>query len=120
MTITSVQDSVVKTAAFDGTGVDISGISGDWTLVLLIRNLKAACNARFVFSDSVDAFSASLAGPSVSVSGAVSSSADRRYTFTKKDFPNLRFGTTSAVLRLSLAELTGTSPTVTYQGWIES
>lgn len=129
MTITAVQAKVRKTAAFDGASIDISGITGDWTLVLNVMDIAGTTpGVRFQFTDSVDAFSATLAGPTASVSGILgkygSTPAEpntKRFTWQKRDFPSLRFGTGSAVLRLSLTEITGSgSPGVTYEAWIES
>lgn len=129
MTITTVQAKVAKTGAFNGASIDISGMTGDWTLVIEIM-LQSGTNpiSRFSFQDSVDAFTTPLAGPGVSVAGIIGGATGtgpatnvKRYTFQKRDFPDMRFGTASAVLRLALLALDGSgSPSVTYQSWIES
>lgn len=121
-TNTIVQAKVTKTAAFVGTTeIDISGITGDWTLVLEVSALAASNVARFSFQDTVDNFSNFLDGPSVSFSGETTSQGPRRVTFQKHDFPALRFGTASAELRLSLTEIKGgSSQSVTYSAWIET
>ena len=121
MTITAVQAKVTKTAAFNGTTeVDVSGIDGDWTLVLNIQAAAALTFARFAFEDSVDAFSASLSGPAFSIAGLTTAQGSRRFAVKKADFPSLRLGTASAVLRVSLTQITGTDASVTYDAWIES
>jgi hypothetical protein len=119
MTITPIQAKVTKTATFNGSGVDVSGISGDWTLVLDVQTVVGDTAVRFGFQDTVDAFTTPLAGPTVSVSGAVALANSRRFTFKKYDFPGLRCGTASAQLRLAVLAITGTSPSVTYQAWLE-
>lgn len=128
MTITSVQAKVRKTAAFDGSSIDISAITGDWTLVLEVMDQDGTSPlTRFQFTDSVDAFTTPVAGPTASVSGTLGARGStpaepntKRYTWQKRDFPSMRFGTGSAVLRLSLTLISGTSAGVTYQAWIES
>jgi len=116
--ITAVQAKVTKTAAFNGASLDISGITGDWTLVLKVDKLTAGKKARFTFEDSVDAFTAKIAGPSFSVKGEVAPEADRTFSVKKADFPSLRFGTGSAVLRLALTEIDASS-SVDYEAWLE-
>jgi hypothetical protein len=134
MTHTDIQALVAKTAAFDGAGVSISGITGDWTLVLEVYNLTAGATVRFVFEDSVDAFSSDVAaGPSFSVTGQVGDGSGVlpaagtgyspdiiRFSIKKKDFPDFRAGTASATTRLSLTRINGSSPSVVYHGWLES
>lgn len=129
MTHLQIQAKVTKTAQFLGTGVDISGITGDWTLVVEVLALTSGANARFVFEDSNNTFTTYntdiFPGPAVSMPGTIGSTSTptapdvKRYTFCKRDFPNLRFGVSSTTLRLNLTELTGSSPSCTYQAWVE-
>jgi len=122
MTNTEVQAKVTKTAAFDGASIDISGFTAanDWTLVIEVLAMNDANTVRFNFEDSVDAFTAKLPGPTLCIAGSITATNPRRFTFRKYDFPALRFGTASAVLRLALAEILGSSKSVTYKAWIES
>ena len=122
MTTTVIQAKATKTATFDGSGVDISAITGDWTLVLEILAMNDANYVRFQFTDSEDNFSAdALAGPTASVYGAIATgSAPRKFHWNKYDFPDLRLGTTSAKLRLSITKFAGSSKSVTYQSYIQS
>lgn len=118
MTLTEVQARVSKTAAFTGSGIDISGITGDWTIKLQVESLTSAKNARFSFEDTVNDYTASLTGPTVSFKGALAVSYDKVKSFKKQDFPSLRLGTGSAQLRLKLAELDG-SATCVFRAWLE-
>lgn len=134
MTHTQVQVKNTSTGigVFGGSGavasVDISAITGDWTLVLEIFGLDSGDSASFAFEDSVDAFTTPVAGPTVSVTGQIGSggtststfSNPKRYSFKKEDYPGLRFGTGSAVLRINLTRITGSSPHVTYQAYLET
>ncbi len=123
MTRTDIEAKVTRTAAGNGSGVDISGIPAatDWTLVLEITDLNAEAIIRIGFEDSVDAFSAKLAGPVVSLVGPIRGQAEkRRYTFSKRDFPDLRFGVSSAVLRSGLFKInTDGTETCTYHTYLE-
>jgi len=121
MAITSVQAKVTRTAAANGSSVDVSGISGYWTLHLkVLKAVPAGGKIRFSFPDSVNAFTAQLPGPAFSVQGKVEADAPKVFSVTKNDFPSLRFGTASAVIRCQLDEITGASPSVDYEAWLES
>lgn len=121
MTILPIQALVTKTGTFTGTGVDVSGITGDWTLKIQVATQSATsptvAQTRFQFTDSVNSFTASLAGPTFSFRGKVSNDADIVRSFKKADFPDLRLGTANALLRLDLVALTGDS--TSYSGWVE-
>lgn len=117
-TRTTVQALVTKTAAFDGASLAIDTNATDWTLFLRVAKLTAGKKARFSFQDSVNAFTANIAGPSFSVKGEVGTDYDRIFSVQKKDFPSLRFNATSAVLRLSLTEIDASS-SVDYEAWLE-
>lgn len=134
MTHTQVQVKSTATGIGVASGgssiasIDISAITSDWTLVLEILGLDSGDGASFAFEDSVDAFTTPVAGPTVSVTGQIGSggtststfSNPKRYSFKKEDYPGLRFGTTSAVLRLNVTRLTGSSPHCTYQAYLET
>jgi hypothetical protein len=110
-----------QTAAVNGSGVAISGITGDWTLKLQIASISDTAttpSVRFQFTDTVNNFTASLAGPTFSVQGALSNSADIVYSWKKKDFPDLRFGVASAQIRLDLTNIDATA-TTSYHAWAE-
>jgi len=122
MTILPVQAKVTKTAIFtpaNSANIDISGITSDWTLCIQVAALSpAGAQATFQFQDSVNDFTASITGPSESVLGVLTSSNDVVLKVKKYMFPRMRFGVTSAVLRLALVDITG-SASVTYSAWIE-
>lgn len=91
----------------------------DWTIWVEVQAMDAADFARFSVQDSVDGFTTIIAGPTFEVAGLTKNSYGRRYTFTKKDWPGIRFGVASAVLRVSLTLLQGTSPHVTWQAYYQ-
>lgn len=121
MTLTQV-DSQTKTAAFTGAGIDISGITGDWTLKINVQSMTdsgaSTPQVRFAFEDTVTDYTASLAGPTVSFKGSLSNNADKVKSFKKQDFPDLRLGTSAAQLRLKLAAIES-GGSCTYRAWLE-
>lgn len=131
MTILQIQAKVTKTAVFDGTGVDVSGVLvsaavPNWTLVLEVMGMNAGDTARFQFTDSADNFSSDIvAGPTFSVTGQIGEAVTplypnvRRFSIKQQDFPDLRIGITSAKVRLSITTFSGSSKSVTYQAWLE-
>lgn len=118
MTLTEIQARVSKTASFTGSGIDISGITGDWTLKVQIESLTAAKQARLVFEDTINDYTGSIAGPTFSYKGELAASYDKIRSFKKASFPSLRLGTGSAQLRLKLAEL-DSGATCVYRAWLE-
>jgi hypothetical protein len=125
--IVTLQSVITKTATFDGPSIAIDNTiypnvpPPDWTLGLEIQALGSDTVARFQFSDSVNAFGTVLAGPTFCISGKIVNPGfgGKIITITKKDFADLRFGVASAVLRLSLTNISGTMPTVTYKSWLQ-
>ena len=118
MTITEVWDGAITTAGAQATEVDISGITGDWTLKLQIESLTAAKKIVLAFEDTVDSFSAALAGPSYNTVGAVTLTADKVVSWTYRNWPSMRFGTGSAEIRLNCISIDG-SATCVCRAWIE-
>ena len=119
MTLTDVQASVTKTAAFTGTGIDVSGFTGDWTIKIQVQSMTAAKNVRFGFIDTVNDFTASVSGPTFSFTGQIAASFDKVKSFKKQDFADLRLGVASAKLRLDVSRM-DSAASVTYKAWIES
>jgi hypothetical protein len=119
MTLTDVQATTTKTAAFTGTGIDVASFTGDWTLKIQVQALSDNKKVRFAFEDTVNDFTASVAGPTFSFAGKLEASYDRVKSFKKQDFPDLRLGTASAKLRLNMSRI-DSSASVTYKAWIES
>jgi hypothetical protein len=121
---TATGTGVSSAVNIDG-GIDIGAV--DFTLVIEVLGLDAGCSASFTWEDTVDTFVTPIAGPDISVSGQVGNGGQStttypnaiRYSWKKHDYPGLRLGVTSAQLRLNLSRLTGSSPHVTYQAWLE-
>lgn len=118
----TLQASVVKTGAFNGASLSISNSdyplgNPDWLLTLNVKALTAGAVALFAVYDSVDAFTNKQPVAVFSVAGKVGAEA-QVFSVKKYQVPSARFGTASAVLRLELVSLTGSSPSVTYEAFV--
>lgn len=128
MTITPIQALVTKTAAFNGASIDVSSFTGDWIIRLRITKFSpVAGTARFTFNDSVNAFTNELPGPSRHIAGGLTNDPlaggpqqPNSFAFYKRDFPDLRIGTASALIRCALQAINGTTPSITYEAWLET
>jgi len=101
------------------TGLDISGLSGDYTLEITVQALTAASGtpkARVVLEDTVNAFTNSVAVVEMNIQGPINTPVT--HLFRSDEAPSLRLGTTSAKLRLNVYELDGTTPSITVHGAI--
>lgn len=121
MTITQV-DSQTQSATFVGAGISISAITGAWTLKLQVASLTTSDGSipvvRFEFDDTVNSFTASLAGPTASFKGSLGLSFDKVHSWKQQDFPDLRLGTASAQLRLQLSDISANT-SCTWRSWLE-
>lgn len=112
---TTLQSVTTKTSVYNGAAVDVSGLTGDWTIVVKVQASGADTQSRFSFVDDLGA-----ATPAFVVPPGISKSAPYRVSFRKNDHPDIRVGIAGATLALQLARIAGTNPSITYQAWIES
>jgi hypothetical protein len=121
--LTTGSQTVTTTGAITPTtGLDISGVTGDCTVHVRVQALSAASGTPKVsvqLEDSVNAFTASIANKVIEAQGTIVTTAEQHFIWRKYELPNVRFGTTSAVLRLNATVLSGTTPTCTVDGWLE-
>lgn len=104
------------------TGLDISGITGDYTIHLRIQALSAASGTPKIavqLEDSVNAFTASLGQAVYQYQGTIDTKSEVHKIWRKYELPNLRCGTASAVLRANVTILGGTTPSCQLDSWIE-
>jgi hypothetical protein len=120
MVATPIQAPVTKAGTFQGAGVDVSGITGDWSLRIKVTKLTAGKNVRFQFTDSADNFSADKGvGPTFCFTGEIQPVADVTRTIRKQDMPTFRLGVASAKLRLEITAIDA-GGSVDYSAWVES
>jgi hypothetical protein len=99
------------------TGLDISGLSGDYMLELEVMALSAATGtprARIVIEDTVNAFTAAIPVAELNIEGPINQGV--KAIWRKYSAPSLRLGTASAKLRVNVVTLEGGTPTVTVRG----
>jgi len=121
--ITTGAQTVTATGAVTSTsGLDISGITGDYTIHVRIQNLSTASatpKLTLQLEDSVNAFTAVLPVVVKEVTGPIATNAEQHFSWRKYETPNLRAGTGSAVLRANVMALGGTTPSLTLDSWLE-
>lgn len=98
---------------------DISGLSGDFTVRVVINGLTAAKNAVVCLQDSADGFVSDIVTLAcTNVSGAVATGTSQSFTWRKYQVPSLRLGVTNGRLRVNVQQIDG-SATVTTSAFIE-
>jgi hypothetical protein len=101
------------------TGLDISGLTGDYTLeitVMALSSVSGTPQARVVLEDTVNAFTNAIPVAELNLQGPVTMPVTQ--LITSDEAPSLRIGTTSARLRLNVQMLNGTTPSITVRGAI--
>lgn len=104
------------------TGLDISGVTGDFTIRLNVRKLTSASGtprARIVLEDTVNAFTASIPIASENIEGPFPEETPVAFSWRKYDVPSLRAGTANARLRINVVELSGTTPSLAIEGFVD-
>lgn len=111
--------AVTKTAAATGDSISIADLAAvPYILRLTVTSLTADKTARFSFPDSVNAFSASLPGPAFAFKGPIVAGAPVTRSTSSTDYPGLRLGTGSAVIRCNLDAI-DSAASITYAAEIE-
>ena len=122
--ITTGAQTVTTTGAVTPTtGLDISGISGEYTVHVRVQSLSAVsgtAKCAISLEDSVNGFTASVPVAEKQIQGPVDSKSEIHWVWKKYELPNARFGTTNAVLRANVVALGGTTPSLTLDAWVES
>lgn len=125
--ITAIQTTISSTGAVNSGNLDISGITGDWTIKVEIQSLTSATGTPTLtlqIEDSVNAFTAVIAQHVKQFKGPINpngtaGSGSIYYEIRKYDCPNMRFGTSSAVARLNATVLGGGTPSCILAAWVE-
>lgn len=121
MTITLIGGGTVTATGPVGSGIDISGLTGDYTIEVVVSALSSASGtpaACISLEDSVNAFTATVPVALDAITGPIVSTAPVASERRKYDAPTLRLGTTSAVLRPNVVALTGGSPSLSFNAYL--
>lgn len=120
MALTTLQAEVTKTAAFNGTGVDISALAAPFQINLVVDALTSGSTAIFQLQTSVDNFVSDIrVEKTLTVKGPASSICPTGLAVHRRELPEFRNGTGSAKARLALTYLTGSS-SVSYSSTISN
>jgi hypothetical protein len=115
---TGVQTVTATGPVTPTTGLSVSGVSGDATLVVDVVSLTAGKTARIQVEDSTNAFTAATALAVVNVTGQVDPRYDERFTLRKYQIPNSLLGQASAALRCNVTALDA-GATLQLHAWLE-
>jgi len=96
----------------------VSSYTGDWTLRLRLESLTAAKNVEIAIEDSVDGITWITRFAKNGHGSVVTSAMQDFIVLRKYDYPMLRIGTASAVLRLNILAIDAATTAVT-TFWIE-
>lgn len=113
--ITTGLQTVTGTGAVTGS-LDISGITGDYTLKIRVAELPAAEDAELVIEDTVDNFTASVVRGVLNVPGGLQ---ERTFSFLKRDLKTMRAGTASAKVRINVRTKSA-SGNLKLHAWLET
>ena len=127
-TITAMQASVTKTAAYDQTPTTaVAALSGDFTFKLQISALSVTsgnpATVRFCLEDVATAdYTTPNYAWCVQKTGSIAAGADAVYSIRAYEIPDtvaLAWGQTNGKFRISLVRIAGTGASVTYSAWLE-
>lgn len=119
---TGVQTVTATGAVAPTTGLSISGVSGDATIVIEVSTLSSVsgtASARIQFEDSTNGFTNATALWIYDVPTGIAGQYSKRVSQRKYQLPNNQFGVSSAVLRVNVTALAGTTPTLSLHAWLE-
>src|ERR1039458_6654378 len=114
---TGVQTVTATGAVTPTAGLDVSGVTKDFTLFLQVQSDTAGKNFQIQLEESVNGFTASVPDLVVGGEGAVSSAADKIWSVRKYQIPGSAIGTTGAVLRANVVQIDSAS-SLHLRAWI--
>jgi hypothetical protein len=119
-----IAGTVSAAGAIGGTtGLDISGVTGDFTIRLTVRKLTSASGtprARIVIEDTVNAFTASIPIVAENIEGPFPEETPVTFSWRKYEVPSLRAGIANAKIRINVVELSGTTPSLAVEGFVDT
>ena len=116
---TGVQTVTATGAVTPTAGLDVSGVTKDFTLFLEVQSDTAAKNFQIQLEESTNAFTGTpVADLVVGGEGAITSAADKTWSLRKYQIPGTAIGTTGAVLRANVTEIDANS-SLKLRAWIQ-
>ena len=115
---TGVQTVTATGAVTPTTGLDVSGVTGDFTLKVEVQSNTAAKGFQIQLEESTNAFTAAVADMVVGGKGAVGSAYDKIWSIRKYQIPGTSIGTSGAVLRANVTML-DSADSLKLRAWIE-
>ena len=116
----TLQAEVTKTSTFNGSGVDVSGVTGPFELLVVVDALTAGKNAVLQLQTSNDSFSSDVrVEKTFHVTGQISNINPVGQSVHRYDMSGIRFGTASVNARLVLSYIDG-SASISYSAFIKN
>jgi hypothetical protein len=103
-----------------GAGLDTSGIVGEYLVRLRIQSLTAGSKCTLRLEGSTNSFTTTQPLAVVEIVGQVDPKAEINFSWRKYELaPSSLIGVASSVLRPNVLTLTGSSPALQVDAWIE-
>lgn len=115
--ITTGEQTVSATGAITGT-LDVSGLSGDYTVKIMVRGLSASKYLLLALEDTVNAFTATVQRAAKQFAGGMPTDG-QVFSIPSREIPLSQFGITSGTFRINTLAISSTPGTVKVHAWIE-
>ena len=115
---TGVQTVTATGAVTPTAGLDVSGVTGDWTLYVQVQSNTAAKAFQVQLEESANAWTASVADMVVGAKGGIGSAYDKVWSKRKYELPGSVIGTSGAVLRANVTQI-DSGDSLAVRAWIE-
>jgi len=117
--ITTGNQTVTAAGAVAATaGLDVSGVTGDFTLCVEVVSLTAAKTARIQLEDTVNGFTAAPALAVFDVTGQQAGQYSNRFSLRKYQLPNNQFGVANAKVRANVSQIDAGGSLILH-AWLE-
>jgi hypothetical protein len=113
---TGVQTKTAVGAVTPTAGLDISGITGDWTLFVEVQSLTAGKKAKIQIETTVDSTNW-VALDVIDVEGDIESGFDKIYSKRAYEAPSAPFGTSACLVRANVTVI-DSAATLALRSWV--
>ena len=116
---TSVQTVTSSGAVAATAGVDVSAVTGDYSVVVEVVSLTASKTARIQLEDTTNGWTTATALDVINVTGTIDSRCDERFTKRKYQLPNSQAGVTNGKFRVNVTAI-DSAASLQLHAWLET
>jgi len=116
---TSVQTVTSSGAVAATAGVDVSAVTGDYSVVVEVVSLTASKTARIQLEDTTNGWTTATALDVINVTGTIDSRYDERFTKRKYQLPNSQAGVTNGKFRVNVTAI-DSAASLQLHAWLET